>query len=524
MPNALVFLTLFLVVALYFSWQIQWIKNSFLSHAQQHADMVSKIVRLNAAGTLEARQSIEDVLQSLLGSTARFVSYLDMIEPFSADELSAFTRENSLAGISIVRRSSSRELSDVHGPETWLQQISSFSLTSFPKKPLMTHLGREQLYILVWTEPHYPDYIVLGIKDDNIASITESLGLDNIIRTISTVPGIRYVKMTPRKNGESDNAGEDDGNEPNSPVIIHGDGYDIAQAHENIRGMELKVGVDAGHLTDFIEHLTLRFYLFGFCLIVAGTLLSFLLHGYQASTLNRVKQFERELSAQRENATLGKSAAAIAHEIRNPLNSLSMGLQRLTMEDACSSRDHLKLIRQMSEAVQRANGSVTGLLNYARPRVPNMKTVVPKDLVIDIVNLYQPKCFRRKIEVDLDMDYHGTIETDADLMGQVVENIIKNAVEIQPDSGFLFCSVQKRTDQQELMLLFRNGNCPVSPEKAHMILEPYFTTRPDGTGLGMAIANNIVKALHGSIHIQVTEEREISTTILLPLKVTAVGP
>lgn len=490
--NAMVFMLLFMAVCAYFSWQIHVVKNSFLFNANQHADVVSKIVSLNASGTIEAEQSIENILQSLLENTARFVAYLDMVEPFSTEELTAFTRESGLAGISITRNGDNNIASvSVHAPENWLPNdfreesaTTTSSIDSFSEScsqnltPYLKHLPQYHLYLLIWRGPDYPDCITLGIMDDKIAAITENLGLDNIIKAISTVPGIKNIK---------------------------------------VKDMHINVDVDASQLGKSIRQLTIHFYIFSFFLIMAGIVLSFVLHRYQTAALDRVKQFERELAAQRENATLGKSAAAIAHEIRNPLNSLSMGLQRIALENGCESEAHRKLVRQMSEAVKRANSSVTGLLNYAKPRIPKIKLFIPETLLVDIFNLYQKRCLTQQIDVTLDIQYHGEIESDPELMGQVVENIIKNSVEAQPDVGFINISVTM-TDDQYLVLLFKNGNCPVTPENAHKIFEPYFTTRPEGTGLGMAIVKNIIKTLDGEITVQITESREISTTIHLPLK------
>lgn len=554
--NALVFLSLFVAVCGYFSWQIHEVKKSVLFHARQYADVVSKIVSLNAKGTIEAQQSIENILQNLLGNTARFVAYLDRIEPFSGDELTAFTRESGLAGISVIRYDNGKgeilpgeklHQTTVQGPGKWFDNMPPINRSL--KDPLMTHFPESHLYLLIWTEADYPGYIALGIKDGKIAAITESLGLNNIIKAISTVPGIRSIEINnsnainvkkssskTEQNPAQNNIGQNRFMQTVSatPSIISHEGVDVARASQIVQGMEISVGVDAGLLSQSIRQLTIHFYLFSFFLIMAGIALSFVLHRYQNSVMNRVKQFERELASQRENATLGKSAAAIAHEIRNPLNALSMGLQRLKLENACSSMVHVTLLHQMSEAVKRANSSVTGLLNYARPRIPNIKIFAPEYLISDILNLYQKRCLSQGIDIQTDFQYHEKIESDPELMAQIIENIIKNGIEAQLDGGFIYISIThlgnmthmpevrriKMSNRDSLVLMFKNGNCPIAPANVHLILEPYFTTRPEGTGLGMAIVRNIVKALDGEIQIEITESREISTTIYLPIKET----
>ncbi|MBF0211334.1 MAG: hypothetical protein HQK68_10665 [Desulfamplus sp.] len=477
--NGVLFILMFVAVCSYFLWQMHLVKESFRFHADRHAEIVSKIVGLNAAATTEAKRSIESIIQNLLENSARFIAYLDMVEPFTSEELEAFTKESGLAGISIIRGC------------IGLEQDDSLEKNGKNFKPYLKHFADSNIYLLIWSADDYPDCIALGISDEKIASITKSLGLDNIIKEVATVQGIKRVKVD---------------------------------------GAKIGVEVDSSELTQSIEQLKLHFYLFSVFLIVAGVILSFLLHRYQNATINRIKEFERQLASERENATLGKSAAAIAHEIRNPLNSLSMGLQRLILENGCQSEPHIKLIKQMSEAVKRANMSVTGLLNYARPRVAKVRLFEIETLTVDILNLYKKRCEDQKIEITLDIDYHDTIKSDPELMGQVIENIIKNSVEAQPDGGFISISITKnwfqnfdknhlklKSDVQYLLLRFKNAKCPVKPENSDKIFEPYFTTRPEGTGLGMAIVRNIVTALGGKITVAISESREIETSIYLPL-------
>ncbi|MBF0201193.1 MAG: GHKL domain-containing protein [Desulfamplus sp.] len=523
-PNAIVFLLLFLFVTGYFYWQIRVVKISFFSHVRQHTDMVSKIISLNAAGTLNARKSIEDVLVNLLGNSARFVAYLDMIEPFESDELAAFARENGLQGISIIPDVQGRYqgAANVHAPENWLHLTESphesflsgkeiemieDGLLNPSNLPSLAHFATKNLYLFTWSDGNYPGHILLGIRDNTLEDAIKSFGLEKTVSAISTVPGIRYVKIIPGDMADVDVTPFE---------IIREDDHDIVQSSQMVQGMELKVGVDGGRLTLLIHNLTVSFHIFSLFLIITGLLLSLLLHSYQKSAINRVKYFERELSNRREEANLGRSAAAIAHEIRNPLNSISMGLQRLCLENACSSEIHLKLIRQMSEAVNRANSSVTGLLTYARPKEPNFSTFSPADLLSNIFMLYHSDFLKYSIDNSLDIIYSGNIESDVELMARIVENIVKNAIEAQHGGGYIHCSLAKVNDQ-DIAMIFKNGNCTVAPEDSEKIFEPYFTTRTDGTGLGMAIVRSVVKSLGGDIAVEVKNSGDILIQVHIPV-------
>ncbi len=499
--NSFVFLILFLAVIAYFFWQSHLLKHAFLNHAQQHAAVVSEVIRLNAKGTLESLKSIEDILQNLLENTARFVSSLDRIEPFDQEELTAFARESGLAGISIIRDNQTI----VHGPDNWGKNIP---LLVCPASPVINHLPEENLYLLVWPGPDSSGCLALGINDEKIAGLKNRLALENIIKTMSKAPGISYIRVDAlgKKAAAPSQA---------AVVIIRYQGEDVAEARQLIEGMELTVGVNAGQLAVFIKQLRVHLFLFSFCLVFAGICLSIVLHRYQTAILHNVKRFERELSRQREDATLGRSAAAIAHEIRNPLNSLSIGLQRLEMEKACSAEEHKKLIRQMRDAVHRANGSVTGLLNYARPRIPKIEKVPIASLTMDLFNLYQKACESLGIKITTAFEFNKTIDSDGALLGQVMENILKNAMEAQPGGGFIHCGIKQ--ENTGVSVMFRNEGCVLAPEESGRILEPYFTTRPEGTGLGMAIANTIVKALGGQILINIRGNGIIETHLHLPL-------
>lgn len=498
--NSFVFLILFLAVIAYFFWQNHLLKQAFLNHARQHAAVVSEVIRLNAKGTLESLKSIEDILQNLLENTARFVSSLDQIEPFDQQELTAFARESGLAGISIIRDNQTI----VHGPDNWKKNMTS---PDCPANPVIHHLPEENLYLLIWPGIGSSGCLVLGINDEKIAGLKNRLALENIIKTMSKAPGISYIRI----NAMGKNAAD-----PSlaAVAIIRYQGEDVAEARQLIEGMELTVGVNAGHLAGFIIQLRVHLFLFSFCLAFAGICLSIVLHRYQTAILNNVKRFERELSLQREDATLGRSAAAIAHEIRNPLNSLSIGLQRLEMEKACGAEEHQKLIRQMRDAVHRANGSVTGLLNYARPRIPKIEKVSVASLAMDLFNLYRKTCENLGIKMTTAFDFKGVVDCDGALLGQVMENIIKNAMEAQPGGGFIHCGITQ--ENKEVSVMFRNTGCVIAPDESGRILEPYFTTRAEGTGLGMAIANTIIKALGGHILINIRENGVIETYIHLP--------
>ena len=497
--NSLVFLLLFLAVIVYFFWQNHLLKQTILNHAQQHAAIVSEMIQLNAEGTLGSLQSVEALLQNLLENTAGFVAYLNQIEPFDAEELTAFAKEAGLAGISIIGEYGPA----VHGPENWRKYVSSIPCSA---NTVSMHMAEENLYILV--SPMPPEgCLVMGIDDAKIATLKNRLDIENSVKSMEKVPGICYIRIDPveeNKPGDFDSA----------PLMLTYQGKDVAEGRKLVEGMEIRVGVDAGHLTFFIKQLWIHLLLFSSFLIMAGIGLSILLHRYQNSILRNVKTYERELSLQREDAALGRSAAAIAHDIRNPLNTLAIGLQRMEMENACVADEYKTLITWMQHAVRRANSSVTGLLQYARPGIPRIRNFSIADFAADLFGHYRKTCEDLNIRLTTAFGFTGRIESDPVLLRQVLENMLKNAVEAQPDGGFIHGEIQP--EGHGLYLMIRNRGCVIPPEEAGRILEPYFTSKTEGAGLGMAIANSIVKSLGGSIDIKIMEGGIVEIAIHLP--------
>ncbi|MCP4575546.1 MAG: two-component sensor histidine kinase, partial [Deltaproteobacteria bacterium] len=232
----------------------------------------------------------------------------------------------------------------------------------------------------------------------------------------------------------------------------------------------LSVGVNTGHLDRSIHRLWRDFFIFGAAFALLGICISFILYRNQALHLTQVKSYERRISKEREDASLGRAAAAIAHEIRNPLNALGMGLQRLQLEGTELTPDHRHLLMLLTDAVGRADASVSGLLNYARPPMPNREPVRLDRLFQKILALYRYRVAELKILVDQRLNFREAIFGDPDLLGQVIENLLLNAMEAQPHGGFIHVTLGQ--NGKDAYLMIRNGGLTLPEDKANQILEP----------------------------------------------------
>ena len=508
MANLFVFAFLFCAVMAYFLWQVHEAKKDFLEHVREHAVLVAEVVQLSARGSVLSKKAAEEIMEAFLGNTARFVDYLDRVEPFSQEELAAFSEEAGLMGIRIQRAGKEH----VEGPPGWLRKPPS---DCRPDSKL-EHDAGEHLYLFSFSKEAEPECITVGITDARIRIMQEQLGLENVIRTIAGIPQVSYVEL---KKPPTDRKGK-----PGKPTVTFIDKGEVrvAEARLPLEEKELVVALDADYLHRAIGRLWRDFFLFSAALASLGVVLSLILHRYQASHLMQVRQFERQLASERENASLGRSAAAIAHEIRNPLNALGIGLQRLRIEGEEIADDHRHLIDLMLGSVKRANASVEGLLRYARPQKVSKRAMRLDLLAEDMLHIYAAHAGESGIKVSQTITFRESISADPDLLGQVAENLLKNAIEAQPEGGFIQLTVERKNE--EACFRVKNGGFALKPEEADRIFNPYFTTKADGTGLGLTISRRIVEAHGGHMEAGVPKTGVVEISVCLPAPRSAIKP
>ncbi|HIJ20124.1 MAG TPA: GHKL domain-containing protein [Deltaproteobacteria bacterium] len=111
---------------------------------------------------------------------------------------------------------------------------------------------------------------------------------------------------------------------------------------------------------------------------------------------------------------------------------------------------------------------------------------------------------------------------DPDLLGQVAENLLKNAIEAQPEGGSIRLTVEK--EGEDACFRVRNAGFDLKPEEADRIFDPYFTTKADGTGLGLTISRRIVEAHGGHMEVSVPETGMVEISVCLPAPKSAKRP
>ncbi len=503
--NALVIAFLIMSFLAYYYWQIREATQAFSSHVQDHVQMVAGAIRMNADRALLSREIIEEILTTFLGSSARFVDYLDIVEPFSDDELGAFAREAGLLGIRVERATGIAQ-----GPPDWYPAEAGDGRCAGNR---LHHVSDHHLYLFSAPSTRGTGCIRVALADRRLVELQARIGLDALIDQMSRLAGIRYIHFDPIAEGEAMAVAQ-----PTEipRVNFEGSGNDqTARATMRLGRNLLVVGVEAGHFARRVRQLRQEFLAFAAVIVALGILFSWLLSRFQRAHIDAVQRFEQRLAREKEDATLGRASAAITHEIRNPLNAISMGLQRLRLEASELTPQHRMLLDSLGQAVHRTDTIVGELKRYAQPPAPRNRTVELGALVDQILTLYRGTFAAKGIEVTGSAHDAGSLEGDPDLLAEVFENLIKNAVEAQPNGGDLRITAMRTSTHT--VVRTENGGFSQEKDDVNHLMEPYFTTKSRGSGLGLAIALRIVQAHGGTISLIKTAPQRLRVDVTLPL-------
>jgi signal transduction histidine kinase len=236
------------------------------------------------------------------------------------------------------------------------------------------------------------------------------------------------------------------------------------------------------------------------------------------------RRMARTLLRSERMAALGAMSARIAHEIRNPLASISGSAQMLKEVPLASDSDR-KLVSLIVTESARLNRILTGLLDYARDRSPSVREVSVAELFRKIRALlekdpgFHPELVKvRQIVENGDIRFGS----DPDLLVQVLLNVGLNALQALP-GGQGTLEFTARFDGDHVKLAVKDDGRGMGREEVARAFEPFFTRKPNGTGLGLAASLHYVQALEGNITLQSSEGAGTTVSISLPKNLHGTG-
>jgi len=220
---------------------------------------------------------------------------------------------------------------------------------------------------------------------------------------------------------------------------------------------------------------------------------------YTFDDLTEIRRLEREIRMQDRLAAVGRLAAAIAHEIRNPLTSIAGAVYLLSGIPDLTD-EHKQLLQIVTRESERLNGIITDFLAYSRGRQYQFKKIDVLPLLEDTLTLLQHRLSAEQRPIQIERRYtakEAWTLADGDKLKQVFWNFCENAVRAMTEGGTLTVSVEAKGKSWEMS--FADTGPGMSPQTIEKIFEPFQSQFEGGTGLGLAIVYQIVQAHEGKV-------------------------
>ncbi|MBN2468650.1 MAG: PAS domain S-box protein [Deltaproteobacteria bacterium] len=241
--------------------------------------------------------------------------------------------------------------------------------------------------------------------------------------------------------------------------------------------------------------------------------------------VTKLREMEERIKRMDRLAALGQLAAGIAHEIRNPLTSLSGSIQVLRDELRLEAENR-RLMDIVLRETQRLDGLITDFLLFARPEKGKQGKIFLSALLEEMVTLFanSPEC-NKNITVKTDIAPHLFMQGDDRQITQAFWNILKNAAQSQPHGGLIriaaFHEISSRRalgdgSPSYLKVIINDNGSGIPPHIQDKIFDPFFTTKESGTGLGLAITYRIIENHQGEIIVRSAENQGTEVAVLLP--------
>jgi two-component system, NtrC family, sensor histidine kinase PilS len=220
---------------------------------------------------------------------------------------------------------------------------------------------------------------------------------------------------------------------------------------------------------------------------------------YVLDDLTEIRRLEREVRMQDRLAAVGRLAAAIAHEIRNPLTSIAGSVSMLSGVPEMNE-DHRRLLDIVTRESQRLNAIITDFLAYSRPKQYHFDEVDLIQLVEDTLTLMDHRMTAEKTGISIERRFavpQAWAFADGDKLKQVFWNLCENAVRAMKNGGTLTAAVEALGEEWQVS--FIDTGTGMTPQQIEKIFEPFQSNFAGGTGLGLAIVYQIVQAHEGKV-------------------------
>jgi signal transduction histidine kinase len=392
----------------------------------------------------------------------------------------------------------------------------------------------------------FPGAIVVHADAEYLLNFRNQIGLQPLVRDLGTQPGVVAVSLLDRNltvvaSGDSATLDRKEDDAFLREVLKAGtaqsrrvdcgpecDTLEVVKpfALEQKQVGLIRLGLSTAGLVDVTRQAQRGILWYSLGLLAVGVAGAVAIFWIQARNLAERQRLEAAVAHEQRLAAMGNLAAGVAHEIKNPLNAISMGVQRLRMEFAPAETDarqeYTRFTRVIEGQVSRLNAIVNQFLTLARPLRLALADEPLAPVLKEVLTLLSAQAAAQGVTIVEDVRLgDARASLDRRQLIQAAMNVLLNAIQAMPAGGTLTVRADVVADsaatEGTARIAIADTGPGIPPENLDRIFEPYFTTKEGGTGLGLTLTRRIVQEHRGTIQAANNPEGGARFTIHLPL-------
>ena len=235
--------------------------------------------------------------------------------------------------------------------------------------------------------------------------------------------------------------------------------------------------------------------------------------------MTELKKYEEEAKRAERLSTLGNLAAGVAHEIRNPLNAISIAVQRLKSEfvPVKDKEEYLNFTQTILNEIKRLDQTINQFLSLAKVQKLNLASTDMNSFLYEVISLMEIEAKQKEILIEKEIEKMPEIRIDREEMKKALVNIILNGIQSMPSGGKMNISGKVNNSGKEIIIKIKDSGPGIPEENLSKIFQPYFTTKDKGTGLGLSITYRIINDHKGRIEVESKVGEGATFIIRLPI-------
>lgn len=439
----------------------QYSQNDLVKEIQESSTEISKAIQV----------SVEDLTSETEPETSRLTDYLQEAKNRGINEINIISNEGEIINSTDPAKVGKKR--DVRKMGTGLKAARPKAATSPSLRPY-------ELVVPVIVGDEQLGYVHINLLLDNIREIqhenlVKRLGATFLLFLIAMIFSVYLAKRYTR------------------PIMT------LAEGVKKVSAGDLSVTFP-GQSRDEIGELAASF-------------------NEMVAKLRERETLEKRLYEAEHLSKVGQLASGIAHEIRNPLNFISLAIDHMKGEINLPGDKTalIELADKIKEEVRRANYMVLNFMNYGRPLKLRIADVSYDDLLAKILPLVNERFDEQRIKIAVETPADlPPLQVDQELMRNCIFNFITNAAQSMPDGGTVTLGASHDSKEKLFRLTFSDHGSGIDKDDLDKIFQPYFTTKEAGIGLGLAITERIVREHGGTIKVESEQGRGTTFTVELP--------